>query len=43
MNLDIDDVAWPCRYRNSATSLSVVLSASADVEGLGGKEARKSP
>ena len=30
-------------YLNSATSLSVVLSASEEVEGLGGSEARKSP
>lgn len=39
----MDPVAWASRYRNSATSLSVILPASAEVEGFGGREARKSP
>lgn len=43
MNFASDPVAWPWRYRNSATSLSVVLLASAEVDGLGGRDARKSP
>ena len=43
MNFASDPVACTCRYRNSATSLSVVLFAREDVEGFGGKEARKSP
>ena len=43
MNLAREPVAWAWRYRNSATSLSVVLLAREEVEGLGGREARKSP
>jgi len=43
MNLESEPVALAWRYRNSATSLSVVFAARADVEGLGGSEERKSP
>ena len=43
MNFANDPTAWPWRYRNSATSLSVVLFARDDVDGFGGREARKSP
>ena len=43
MNFAIEPVAWAWRYRNSATSLSVVLLARDEVEGFGGRDARKSP
>lgn len=43
MNFDKVPVAFAWRYRNSATSLSVALLARADVEGFGGRLARKSP
>ena len=43
MNFASDPVACAWRYLNSATSLSVVLFASEEVEGLGGSDARKSP
>lgn len=43
MNLAVDPVAWACRYRNSATSFSVVFAAREEVEGFGGRAARKSP
>ena len=43
MNFASVPVACAWRYLNSATSFSVVLLASADVDGLGGRAARKSP
>lgn len=43
MNFVNDPVHCPCRYLKSDTSFSVVLFASAEVEGFGGRLARASP
>jgi len=43
MNFANDPTAFARKYLNSEMSLSVVFEASADVEGFGGSEARKSP
>lgn len=43
MNLARDPTAFARRYRNSDINLSVVFAASVEVEGFGGRDARKSP
>jgi len=43
MNFASDPTALARTYRNSEINLSVVLAARVDVEGFGGREARKSP
>ncbi len=43
MNLAREPTAFARRYRNSEINLSVVLAARSDVDGFGGRDARKSP
>jgi hypothetical protein len=43
MNFARDPTAFDRTYRNSEMSLSVVFAARVEVEGFGGREARKSP
>jgi hypothetical protein len=43
MKVAREPVALARTYRNSEMSLSVVFAARADVDGFGGRDARKSP
>lgn len=43
MNFAKDPTAFALKYRNSAINLSVALAAREEVDGFGGREARKSP